>query len=496
MTTELEQKRKHNANWPELHLVNICESVLNTMNSTVRDHTNSNSKYAYAATGNFVDVVMVDSTNDPGLKESSTPRKATQAKEYQTCTDLTISTDQDFFKNMKDITKFSDVLLERSFVPVPDNWTIVITDVVGSTKAIEAGRYKDVNALGAASIIGIKNALPGIELPFCFGGDGATLAVPTNMLATVDCALRGLKKLAENNFQLKLRTGRVSVQELQKAGHPVFAAKYRPSSGPPFACFRGSGIAVAEEWIKSENGAAKYNPDTKGLDELNLLGLECRWKPAHNQNGTICSIIIKAQPMDCVSERESVYSTAFSKVKVNSGNASGVLNVSNLQFQDINGDFSAEAKLLSKENKGGWKYFEKLHRARLDSMIGRFLCYWKLNIGGFFPGRTYLQDVSQNTDHLKFDEALRMVVDMPTEEADHLISWLEIQKKAGLLFYGVHRSDSALITCMINSYESDHLHFVDGADGGYALAAKCMKAQMKMAYTMLECTESNFQQST
>jgi len=104
--------------------------------------------------------------------------------------------------------------------------------------------------------------------------------------------------------------------------------------------------------------------------------------------------------------------------------------------------------------------------------------------------------VSQNTDHLKFDEALRMVVDMPTEEADHLTSWLEIQKKAGLLFYGVHRSDSALITCMINSYESDHLHFVDGADGGYALAAKCMKAQMKMAYTMLECTESNFQQST
>ena len=48
-----------------------------------------------------------------------------------------------------------------SFIPMPSDWHIIITDVVGSTKAIEAGRYKDVNILGACSICNnkFKNAM-------------------------------------------------------------------------------------------------------------------------------------------------------------------------------------------------------------------------------------------------------------------------------------------------------------------------------------------------
>jgi hypothetical protein len=34
-----------------------------------------------------------------------------------------------------------------------------------------------------------------------------------------------------------------------------------------------------------------------------------------------------------------------------------------------------------------------------------------------------------------------------------------------------------MMTCIVPSVESDdHLHFLDGASGGYALAAKMMKA--------------------
>jgi hypothetical protein len=46
------------------------------------------------------------------------------------------------------------------------------------------------------------------------------------------------------------------------------------------------------------------------------------------------------------------------------------------------------------------------------------------------------------------------------------------------LAYGIHRSSSALATCMVKAYEGDHVHFVDGADGGYALAARQLKAQL------------------
>ena len=42
-----------------------------------------------------------------------------------------------------------------------------------------------------------------------------------------------------------------------------------------------------------------------------------------------------------------------------------------------------------------------------------------------------------------------------------------------------HTSETALMTCVIDGYDGNHVHFVDGADGGYALAAKQLKAQLK-----------------
>jgi hypothetical protein len=35
------------------------------------------------------------------------------------------------------------------------------------------------------------------------------------------------------------------------------------------------------------------------------------------------------------------------------------------------------------------------------------------------------------------------------------------------------------MTCYVRAYAADHVHFVDGADGGYALAAKQLKAQLR-----------------
>jgi hypothetical protein len=34
------------------------------------------------------------------------------------------------------------------------------------------------------------------------------------------------------------------------------------------------------------------------------------------------------------------------------------------------------------------------------------------------------------------------------------------------------------MTCLVFNYEDDHIHFLDVADGGYALAAKDMKQQL------------------
>ena len=43
--------------------------------------------------------------------------------------------------------------------------------------------------------------------------------------------------------------------------------------------------------------------------------------------------------------------------------------------------------------------------------------------------------------------------------------------------YGLHQQDAAMMTCFTPSVmRSDHVHFIDGARGGYASAATALKA--------------------
>ena len=50
---------------------------------------------------------------------------------------------------------FASALDSASYKPVPDDWLIAIGDVAGSTPAIAAGHYKDVNLAGADAPSGI-----------------------------------------------------------------------------------------------------------------------------------------------------------------------------------------------------------------------------------------------------------------------------------------------------------------------------------------------------
>lgn len=66
-------------------------------------------------------------------------------------------------------------------------------------------------------------------------------------------------------------------------------------------------------------------------------------------------------------------------------------------------------------------------------------------------------------------------------QAEQLQSYLEAEHRAGRLVYGMHKSREALLTCIIQSYNGNHLHFVDGSDGGYALAARELKGRLSVA---------------
>ena len=68
-----------------------------------------------------------------------------------------------------------------------------------------------------------------------------------------------------------------------------------------------------------------------------------------------------------------------------------------------------------------------------------------------------------------------MVLSLNKERRASLEGYLDTEEKNGILVYGTHISDSALLTCLMHSESSSEVHFVDGANGGYAMAAKVLK---------------------
>jgi hypothetical protein len=68
---------------------------------------------------------------------------------------------------------------------------------------------------------------------------------------------------------------------------------------------------------------------------------------------------------------------------------------------------------------------------------------------------------------------------MSNQQAQKLECWLESEFRLNQLVYGRWRSSSALMTCMLfDLSQARHLHLIDGADGGYALAAKAYKRRL------------------
>ena len=116
----------------------------------------------------------------------------------------------------------------------------------------------------------------------------------------------------------------------------------------------------------------------------------------------------------------------------------------------------------------------RLHAA-LKSALSYTILRFKIRVGSFVPA-TYLKQVVENSDFRKYDDALRMVIDCTPQFARSLENRLAAAAAAGIARYGIHQQDRAMMTCFTPSaFRSDHVHFVDGALGGYALAARALK---------------------
>jgi len=125
-------------------------------------------------------------------------------------------------------------------------------------------------------------------------------------------------------------------------------------------------------------------------------------------------------------------------------------------------------------------------RWRRAGVLARTFLYFLImrcgiRIGSFVP-KNYLREVVENSDFCKYDDGLRMILDCTSDLADQLDR--RLAAAAGTAVYGLHRQEAAMMTCFTPSpTRSDHVHFIDGAQGGYAAAATALKAKIASVQT-------------
>jgi len=381
-----------------------------------------------------------------------------------------------FYKTLPSVSRFSDCVRAESYQPAPSDWIVVVADIEGSTKAISEGRYKTVNMVGAAVITGLLNACPNHELPYVFGGDGATLLIPPSLRDAAERSLRLTRAWAHKSFDLTLRIGLAPLEDLAKQGAEVRVAKYEMSPGNELAMFTGHGVELADRLIKAEGSPYRLE-DAPIVGDPDLEGLSCRWAPLNSRRGQMLTLLVHAHPdLDPAGERR-LYSDVVDRLAEILGDGGGApVTLENLKYHW--------------PPKGIWREVKTAPRGkRLKKFLGVTfvsLIVWCLNrtnksLGGFDPAR-YRNEFCAQSDFRKFDDMLRMVLDCSVEEAAEIEAFLEKEDRAARLCYGLHRSDRALITCLVFSVEDNrHIHFIDGAGGGYAQAAVQLKDQLVAA---------------
>jgi hypothetical protein len=109
---------------------------------------------------------------------------------------------------------------------------------------------------------------------------------------------------------------------------------------------------------------------------------------------------------------------------------------------------------------------------------GKLLIRLKLKTRNTDWGR-YKTELAENTDYRKFSDIFRQVLSGNEVQRVELEKYLADLYGKGLLVYGMHAAPTALLTCLIFSYNGAHMHLVDGGNGGYALAAAALKERLK-----------------
>ena len=372
-----------------------------------------------------------------------------------------------FYSGIPVFRSFGRLMEPALYSPLPDDWHIGVADIVESTKAIAQARYKAVNMAGASVIAAVTNALEGREFPFVFGGDGASFAVAPDDFERARKALAATAAWVKEDLDLVMRVALVPVAAIRGQGLDIRVARFGPSPNLSYAMFSGGGLGWAEAAMKRGEFAVEVAPAGTQPD---LSGLSCRFEEMPAVRGLILSVLVLRAPRADVAAFRRLIEEIVALVERSPDSGRPVpAGGPALRWPPAGVEFEARAQ------RGG-----SLLKRRIGVLAHTLFVYvimrFGISVGGFVP-KTYVQQVVENSDFRKYDDGLRMVLDCTPELERSLSGRLAAAASAGIARYGLHRQDAAMMTCFTPSaLRSDHVHFIDGARGGYASAAVALKA--------------------
>jgi hypothetical protein len=372
-----------------------------------------------------------------------------------------------FYSSIPVFRGFSSLMDPALYSALPDDWSIGVADIVESTKAIAEARYKAVNMAGASVIAAVANALEGREFPFVFGGDGASFAVSPDDLARTRDALAATAIWVEESLNLMMRVALVPVAAVRAQGLDVRVARFGPSPNLSYAMFSGGGLGWAETAMKRGEFAV---PAAAPGTQPDLTGLSCRFEEIPSARGLILSVlVVPARGADPLAFRKLIEDVIALVERSPDAGRPVPPGGPPLRWPPAGADFEARAA------RGG-SLLKRRAAVLTFTLFAYLIMRFGISVGGFVP-KTYVRQVVENSDFRKYDDGLRMILDCTPELEAALTRRLTLAASAGVVRYGLHRQDAAMMTCFTPSaLRSDHVHFIDGARGGYASAATALKA--------------------
>ncbi len=200
---------------------------------------------------------------------------------------------------------------------------------------------------------------------------------------------------------------------------------------------------------------------------LDLSGMQCRWdkiKPPDNYDEVVSLLVTSPEGQ----KQNLVFKKVIDQIDRIYGKLEkrSPITISKLKLKTTLGKIALEMKT----KLGGYKPFY-LMRTWFTTLLGTL--YFRTK-----TGKTYLTKLVDLSDTLVIDGKINTVISGTSAQRKQLEIALNELESAGEIRFGLFVSKESVMSCYVRNLNEDHVHFVDGSEGGYTRAAGVLKGKL------------------